>query len=129
MTMDHKKTQLVNNAIIFIHSLTEVYGTEQGIELWDSINRSIPSDIRDSIFLTMISTADGQIKCKGLSLPLQEINRVEVIKCIRTYTGKNLKETIEILRDLEQDRIFSFYVEPKLVGTIKKQLTDWGIKL
>lgn len=127
--MNSDKQQLINNAIIFIHSLTEVYGIDQGVELWNTIHRSVPVDIRDQIFLTMISTANGHIELKGLSMPWEEINRSKVIGCIKTHTGKTLSEIIKVLKELELGQSFSLYVEPKLVGTLRKQLSDWGIKL
>ena len=91
MIPEGHKSNVISSGITFMCSITEAYGSEDGIKLWDAIAGTLDPDVKGAIFFALI-TGDyqGEIIARGFSSPPQ--NYVDCIKTIRTYTGWGLKE-------------------------------------
>lgn len=91
MIPEGHKSNVISSGITFMRSITEAYGSEDGIKLWDAIAGTLDPDVKGAIFFALI-TGDyqGEIIARGFSSPPQ--NYVDCIKTIRTYTGWGLKE-------------------------------------
>lgn len=101
MIPEGHKSNVISSGITFMRSITEAYGSEDGIKLWDAIAGTLDPDVKGAIFFALI-TGDyqGEIIARGFSSPMQ--NYVECIKAIRLYTGwglKEAKETADLIRD------------------------------
>ena len=101
MIPEGHKSNVISSGITFMRSITEAYGSEDGIKLWDAIAGTLDPDVKGAIFFALI-TGDfqGEIIARGFSSPPQ--NYVECIKAIRLYTGWGLKEAkdaADLIRD------------------------------
>jgi hypothetical protein len=92
---DHK-TAIITNGLHFMRSITEAYGADKGMELWDTITSALDPDIKGQIFFAMITgTYNDRVHLKGLG-SLAVTNDVSCIKEIRTWSGLGLKESKDI---------------------------------
>lgn len=85
-----KINNMVYDGIRFMQSISEYYGAEEGISVWNSICANVDPDIKGKIFVAMITRGPTT----GVTFKMQspQSNPVAVIKCIRQYTGMGLKE-------------------------------------
>lgn len=90
---DHK-TAVISNGLHFLRSITEAYGADEGLKLWDTIANTIDPDVKGQIFMAMITgNYNDRIHLKGL-YPSGQSNAVACIKAIREWDkrGLGLKE-------------------------------------
>jgi hypothetical protein len=89
---DHK-TAIISNGLHFMRSITEAYGADKGMELWENITSVLDPEVKGQIFFAMITgTYNDRVHLKGLSHPVQN-NAVGCIKEIRKWSGLGLKES------------------------------------
>ena len=95
---EEHKQYIVNDGIAFMRSITECYGTDTGLKLWDRICEVLDPDVHGEIFLAMLSGENlpGRLKISGIV-----VDRVRAIKAIREVTGLGLKEAKD-MNDLTQ---------------------------
>lgn len=95
---EEHKSAIISDGIAFMRSITECYGTDMGMQLWDQICQVLDPNVRGEIFLAMLSGefSPGRISIQGV-VP----DRIQVIKTIREVTGLGLKEAKD-LNDLMQ---------------------------
>jgi hypothetical protein len=82
------KEEIINDGIHFMRTITECYGAEEGMKLWDQIVSVLDPCIKGDIFFAMLTGSHGRLlKVSGVVT-----NRVQAIKAIRTVSGLGLKE-------------------------------------
>ena len=92
MIPEEHKSNVVTNGLHFMRAITEAYGTEEGLRLWETIAGTLDPDVKGQIFFAMLmGTHNDTIvlkpaKANGLS------DKIAAIKEIRTWTGYGLKE-------------------------------------
>lgn len=86
---DHKAT-VISSGLQFMRSITEAYGADTGIELWEQITNVLDPDIKGEIFFAMVTGSyNDTVYIKGVA---PAANAVACIKEIRNWTGLGLKE-------------------------------------
>lgn len=88
---DFKEQNLIEDGLRFLASITEYYGAEDGLNVWNSICESVDQDIKGKIFFRMI-TGETMSSHVVFTTPPNTGQAVPIIKCIRTYTGYGLKD-------------------------------------
>jgi hypothetical protein len=89
---DHK-TAIITNGMHFMRSITEAYGAEKGMELWETIANTLDPDVKGQIFFALITgTYNDRVHLKGVTSP-GNVNAVSCIKEIRMWSGLGLKES------------------------------------
>ena len=100
MIPEGHKEEIMNSGIEFMRSITEAYGAETGMELWDAIASTLDPDVKGQIFFAMLCGECGDvIRINSLKTDYQA---VPIIKAIRSATGMGLKEakdTFDGVRD------------------------------
>lgn len=88
---DHKDA-VINNGINFLRSITEAYGSDEGLKLWDAIASTLDPSVKGDIFFAML-TGDhrGEITLRGFTSAGDD-NYINIIKAIREVTSWGLKE-------------------------------------
>jgi hypothetical protein len=82
---------IVSDGIAFIRSITTAYGSDTGIELWDTIADTLDPDIKGKIFFAMLTgTHADRVTMTG---SVAGSNKIMCIKLIRQYTGMGLAES------------------------------------
>lgn len=87
---DHKQ-EVVQSGISFMRAITLAYGTETGMELWDTITRTLDPAVKCAIFFSMLTGEDSD-RITIRSVQGDGANKVAVIKAIRMVTGLGLRE-------------------------------------
>ena len=93
---------LVFSGVDFVRALTETFGADAGIKVWDSMAEAVGEDIRGRIFFSMLTgDGDGNITL----LPWKEMRsvgkKIEFIKIVRAATGFGLKEAKDLSDEVE----------------------------
>jgi hypothetical protein len=103
---EEHKTAIISNGLHFMRSITEAYGADAGLELWEQIASVLDPDVKGQIFFAMITgTYNDRILLKGIGAS-GRTNGVACIKEIRQWTGLGLKESKD-LYDRLRDRTFN----------------------
>ena len=100
MIPEEHKAAVISNGLHFMRAITEAYGAEEGMKLWDSIATTLGPDVKGEIFFAMISgTYNNRIRLDGAD---KYANKVEVIRAIRSVDSRNLglKEAKDISDNL-----------------------------
>jgi hypothetical protein len=102
MIPEEHKTAVISNGLHFMRSITEAYGADEGLKLWEQITSVLDPDVKGQIFFAMITGQyNDRIHLKGLTHTAVN-NAVACIKEIRTWSGMGLKESKDMydrLRD------------------------------
>jgi ribosomal protein L7/L12 len=81
---------IVSDGIAFIRSITTAYGSETGMELWDTIANTLDPDVKGKIFFAMLTGShEDRVTLTGA---VAGSNKITCIKLIRQYTGMGLVE-------------------------------------
>ena len=84
-----------------MRSITEAYGAEEGMALWDTIASTLDPDVKGKIFFAMLTgEAGNMITIKDYDRKLA--NKVAIIRTVRGITGfglKDAKDKVDILMD------------------------------
>lgn len=93
---EEHKTAIISNGLHFMRSITEAYGADKGLELWEQITSVLDPEVKGQIFFAMITgTYNDRVQLKGLNMVAQN-NAVACIKEIRRWTGFGLKESKDL---------------------------------
>jgi hypothetical protein len=97
--VEHKDS-IISSGLEFMRSITECYGADRGMELWDTIASALGNDVKGEIFFAMIN---GEYTSK-LRVTGMVNDRIASIKTIRTYTGLGLKEAKDLSDEMQSGR-------------------------
>ena len=87
---DEHMDAIVSDGIAFLRSITTAYGSETGMELWETIANTIDPSIKGRIFFAMLTDShEDRVKLTGA---VNSANKITCIKIIRQYTGLGLTE-------------------------------------
>ena len=106
---DHKD-DVIATGLQFMRAITEAFGTETGLELWDTIAQTLDPDVKGQMFFAMLTgQMPGRIRVSGIR-PDHMGRKVEQIKAIRAVSGWGLKESKDAI-DLLYERGQAFVLE------------------
>jgi hypothetical protein len=91
---DHKEN-IVNGGIAFMRTITEAYGADEGMKLWNAIADTLDPAIKGEILFALLTGHyTGDIRLRGMTqVQVQQgLNKVNIIKLIREVAGNGLKE-------------------------------------
>ena len=83
--------QVVHTGIGFMRAITEAYGSDEGLKLWDQIVGVLDPSIKGQMLFAMLTGDVGNLVTIR-DFNQKAINKVSVIKAIREVTGQGLKE-------------------------------------
>lgn len=104
MIPEEHKTAIITNGLHFMRAITEAYGADEGLKLWEQIAGVLEDDVKGQIFFAMITGQyNDRIHLKGLTT-MASNNAVACIKELRTWSGLGLKDSKDIY-DRLRDRV------------------------
>lgn len=106
---DHN-TAVVSTGLHFMRAITEAYGTDEGLRLWDTIAGTLDPDVKGQIFFAMITGTHNDTIL--LSSVYAGADAVSCIKEIRNWTGYGLKEAKDTLDSVREKRAVKIKVKP-----------------
>lgn len=87
---DEHLDAIVSDGIAFIRSITTAYGSDTGMELWDTIANTLDPSVKGKIFFAMLTGShEDRVTLTGAVPGAAKIN---CIKIIRQFTGLGLVE-------------------------------------
>ena len=106
---DHS-TAVVSAGLHFMRAITEAYGADEGMRLWNTIADTLDPDVKGQIFFAMITgTHNDTILLSGV---YANADAVSCIKEIRNWTGYGLKEAKDTLDLVRAKRAVKLKVKP-----------------
>ncbi len=124
MIPEQYKEDIIQSGINFMRSITEAYGSDEGMKLWDTISSVLDPDIKGEIFFALLTGEyNGQVT---LSSYQPGSDRIWRIKSIRVATGLGLKEAKDLSDALDAGRSIKLNVNPKKRNEILGELRNAG---
>lgn len=114
-----EQAMMISASLEFIRTVTTVYGSEEGMNLWGTLADSIDPDLKGELFFGMIIGKYG----KNL-VTIRKVNTnnvINIIKAIRTATVMGHKEAKDCY-DYARDR------GPKTIECKDQDVATWLIK-
>ena len=123
---DHKDA-IITNGLHFMRSITEAYGADEGMRLWETIANTLDGDVKGQIFFAMITgTHNNRIVLKRVGA---NTDRVARIKEIRNWTILGLKEAKDVSDMAELGKPTSITVKPQEYGSAVVGLRKVGFEI
>ena len=111
MIPEEHKDAIIANGLHFMRSITEAYGTDEGMRLWETIASTLDPDVKGQIFFAMITgTHNNRIVLRRVG---PNTDRVARIKEIRNWTGLGLKEAKDASDMVELGKPVSLSIKPQ----------------
>lgn len=127
MIPEEHETHIIQASLSFISAVTEAYGADEGMKLWENINHNLDPDIKGKVFFAMLTGEyRNTIKLTGT---YDSRDLVRAIKCVRTYTGLGLKEAKDLVVRLDQGIAQTIEVDPKVRHEAIVELRNSGLYL
>lgn len=118
------KQDVIQSGINFIRSITEAFGTDEGMKLWEEIASVLDPDVKGQIFFAMLTGEyNGIITISGCAA---HSNKVAMIKAIRSVTGLGLKEAKDTCDEMLCGKPQRLNVNPKRRHAALQELRDAG---
>lgn len=107
------KQDIIQSGLNFMRSITDAYGTDEGIKLWETISSVLGPDVKGQIFFAMLTGEYNGIVSISSFNP--HSNRVWRIKAIRSVTEPSLglKEAKDLSDLLDSGKLIKLNVNPK----------------
>jgi len=105
------KQDIIQSGINFMRSITEAYGTDEGMKLWNSISDTLDPDVKGQIFFAMLTGEFNNTITISSFQPGS--NRVSMIKAIRIVSGLGLKEAKDLSDELVGGKTIKINCNPK----------------
>lgn len=121
------KASIITDGIAFMRTITNAYGPEEGMKLWDRIADALDPDIKGEIFFAMVT---GNYH-DHIRVHSNGRDRVATIKAFRTYDrrGLGLKEAKDLSDSIINGKPITLQVEPRLRNQIEKELMSIGCQI
>ena len=111
MIPEEHKDAIIANGLHFMRSITEAYGADEGMRLWETIAGTLDPDVKGQIFFAMLTgTHNNRIVLRRVG---SNTDRVARIKEIRNWTGLGLKEAKDASDMVELGKPVSLSVRPQ----------------
>jgi hypothetical protein len=105
------KSLLIQSGIDFMRVITEAYGQDEGIQLWNTIADTLDPSLKGDIFFALIT---GEFINTVKIIKYTGGNFVQLIKAIRTVSDYSLKDAKDIADEVIAGRTGTIIVEPRL---------------
>lgn len=123
---DEHMDTIVSDGIAFMRSITTAYGSETGMELWDTIANTLDPAIKGKIFFAMLTgTHDDRVTLTGAA---RGASKIMCIKIIRAYTNLGLVEAKQAYEEVfDYGKATTLKVDSKQRGIMIAELRQNGM--
>lgn len=123
--------QVVYDGVKFLQSLTEHYGADRGMEIWESMGQILGKEVKGRVFFAMLTgETSGRVRFTIESAPgSYNPNAVACIKAIRTATGFGLKEAKDLYDNSRNKSVQLDCITPEHSRKLAKELRDLGCRV
>ena len=116
MIPEEHKASIITSGIAFLRSITDAYGSDEGMKLWDSIANTLDPAVKGEIFFAMLrGEYQDHITLKGVGYNANASN-ITAIKEIRGVSGLGLLEAKQAYETAEQGIPVKIPCSPDKIG-------------
>lgn len=96
MIPEQYKKDILQNGIVFMRTITEAYGSEEGMKLWDAMASVLDPDIKGEIFFALLTGEyDNVITINSCNPNSDRVLRIKTIRNV-TVPRLGLKEAKDL---------------------------------
>ena len=123
--IEHKQ-DIIQSGVNFMRSITEAFGADEGMKLWDTIADTLDPDIKGQIFFALLTGEYNSIVT--LTGSVHGANKVALIKAVRVADRRRLglKEAKDLCDALWEGKPQKLEVDPKTRNFALRELRDAG---
>jgi hypothetical protein len=127
MLTEDNKAHLISNGLLFLRSITEAYGTDEGMRLWETISGAFDPELKGQIFFAMLTGEyHYEIRLQGAN---PSADKISMIKALRAAAGYGLKEAKETTEEVMSGREHRLKVKPEQRGQFIHDLRFAGFRV
>ena len=114
MIPEEHKSSIITSGISFLRSITDAYGSDEGMKLWDTIANTLDPAVKGEIFFAMLrGEYQDYITLKGVGYNAAKIT---AIREIRGASGLGLVEAKQAYEAAEQGIPVKIPCSPDKIG-------------
>lgn len=120
------RVDVIQSGIGFIRSLSEAYGADEGMRLWETIANTLDPDIKGQIFMAMLtSNYNDIVTVTGHN---GGADRVRMIKTVRSVDrrGLGLKEAKDMCDSLSSGQHIRLEIDSAVRASVLSELRRAG---
>lgn len=122
---EHKE-DIIQSGINFMRSITEAYGTDEGMKLWDTIATTLDHDVKGQIFFAMLTgDYNGVISISGAQAGADLARRIKAIRSVTNFS-LGLKEAKDLSDLLDAGKTIKLNIDPKKRNQALAELRNAG---
>lgn len=121
-----QQNQLVNASLILLNTMMDVYGVTEGEQVFNNVSSQFPPGLPEALTFFVLSNISTEIVLIDVS---QVTDKVHVIRIIRHYFHKSLREAIDIFNSVFNGKSVAMHVDPLARYGVIKDLMSYGVKL
>ncbi len=129
MIPDEHRDVIISNGLHFMRAITEAYGAEEGMRLWETIASTLDPDVKGQIFIAMLTGTYNDTIVLRRAQASGIANRVAAIKEIRNWTGLGLKEAKDTSDLVESGMAVRIKVKPNEHHSAMRALRAVGFEI
>lgn len=111
MIPENHSTAVISTGLHFLRAITEAYGPDEGMRLWETIANTLDPNVKGQIFFAMLTgTHNDTVVVRGVNL--NGVDKVKCVKEIRNWTGLGLKEAVDAVNQVDSGNVARLTVKP-----------------
>ena len=120
------KEDIIQSGINFMRSITEAYGTDEGMKLWDTIASTLDPDVKGQIFFAMLTgDYNGIVSISSAQAGSDRVWRIKAIRSV-TVPSLGLKEAKDLSDLLDSGKTIKLNISPKNRANALAELRNAG---
>lgn len=122
------ETSVISSGISFMRAITEAYGSDQGLKMWDTIVNTLDPDLKGKIFFSMLTGRySSQIILRSAN---PTADKIAAIKAIRIWDSRNLglKEAKDLCDGVWMRNCMPLHVDPANREKVLEALRAAGVQ-
>jgi hypothetical protein len=129
MIPEEHKQDIIQSGINFIRSITEAYGSDEGMKLWEAMADTLDPSIKGHIFFAMLTGEYNSVI--SIYKFASAANKVSMIKALRVVDKRRLglKEAKDMCDSLLVGNSIKVEVEPNTRNSALLQLRMAGFNV
>lgn len=127
MIPEQHKQSIISDGLRFMRSVTEAYGSNKGMQMWETIADAIDPDLKGELFFAMITGEyNTTIRINGVRPSANKVSLIRAIRCTdkRQPGLKEAKDMVDALQDIGKK--FVIEVTPDKYKTATTDLSEAG---
>lgn len=123
--------RVVTDGVHFLQSITEHYGAERGMALWEALGPAMGKEVKGRVFFAILTgTHVGRVQFIVDTTPgSYHPNAVACIKAIRTATNWGLKEAKDLYDSSKNRKVVVDCETPEHSRVLANTLKDLGCRV